>query len=318
MSNTPRLPQHDIDVLRGLAERKMRLAFDPINLERKAQWYRHDAGEAGRPMILAEAGGVVPDPVLECAHPWARGVESGLRFEQYQFDVLRDDHVIEPYLNTNWKIEAGDYGVQSVQHKADNDGRLGARRWDPPIKDLDRDWDKLKPRTFSVDRRATFDEMEKLETAFGASAPIRLRGGFWWTLGMTITAIDLIGMENLMLFMFDNPAGLHRLMAFLRDDHLACAEWLENNGLLSLNNENDYIGSGSEGHTRALPQPDWQPGAPVRLKDLWVLLESQETVGVGPDLFEEFIFPYQHQPGLGLTSSSLMAPASSARQSKRA
>lgn len=32
---------------------------------------------------------------------------------------------------------------------------------------------------------------------------------------------------------------------------------------------------------------------PVTAADLWVLLESQETVGVGPEFFEEFIFPYQ-------------------------
>ena len=58
---------------------------------------------------------------------------------------------------------------------------------------------------------------------FGDILPVRIRGGFWWTLGMTWTAIELIGLENLMLSMFDNPAGLHRLMAFLRDDHLAFA-----------------------------------------------------------------------------------------------
>jgi hypothetical protein len=110
---------------------------------------------------------------------------------------------------------------------------------------------------------------------------------------MTIVAIDLIGLENLMLAMYDNPAGLHRLMAFLRDDHLAFCRWLEREGLLSLNNENDYIGSGSEGHSRDLPRPGTTPGQPVRMKDCWALLESQETVGVGPELFEEFIFPYQ-------------------------
>jgi hypothetical protein len=103
----------------------------------------------------------------------------------------------------------------------------------------------------------------------------------------------LIGLENLMLYMYDNPAGLHRLMSFLRDDHLAFTQWLEREGLYSLNNANDYIGSGSMGYSRDLPHPDSVPGAPVRRKDLWCLSESQETVGVGPDLFEEFIFPYQ-------------------------
>jgi len=82
-------------------------------------------------------------------------------------------------------------------------------------------------------------------------------------------------------------------MGFLRDDYLAYAEWLEKEGLLTLNNENDYVGSGSMGYTRALPQRGWKAGTPARLKDLWVLLESQETVGVGAAQFEEFIFPYQ-------------------------
>ena len=44
----------------------------------------------------------------------------------------------------------------------------------------------------------------------------------------------------------------------------------------------------------AAPAPaDWRDGDPVRTRDQWVLLESQETVGVGPEQFEEFIFPYQ-------------------------
>jgi hypothetical protein len=42
-----------------------------------------------------------------------------------------------------------------------------------------------------------------------------------------------------------------------------------------------------------LPRGDWLAGATVRQRDLWVLLESQETVGVSPEHFEEFVFPYQ-------------------------
>jgi hypothetical protein len=102
--------------------------------------------------------------------------------------------------------------------------------------------------------------------------------------------------------MYDDPAGLHRLMKFLRDDHLAFASWLEREGLLSLNNENDYIGSGSIGYTRELPKTGTglvfqkkkpAPSPFLGMKDMWVLLESQETVGVGPKQFEEFKFPYQ-------------------------
>jgi hypothetical protein len=201
--------------------------------------------------------------------------------------------VVEPYLTLNWRVTIGNYGVEPVVQHGDNEGRLGARRWDPPIRDLDRDFGKLHPRSFAVDREATLAEKARMEAVFDGILPVRLRGSFYWTMGLTWRAIDLIGIESLMLLMYDNPAGLRRLLAFLRDDHLALADYLEREGLYTLNNEGDGVGSGSIGYTRALPQPDWRPGMPLRTRDLWVLSESQETVGVGPDQFEEFVFPHQ-------------------------
>jgi hypothetical protein len=110
---------------------------------------------------------------------------------------------------------------------------------------------------------------------------------------LTWEAINLIGLEPLMMAMYDHPQALHRLMTFLRDDFLHRLDWFEQEGLLTLNNKNDYVGSGSEGYTSELPAPGWQPGQPARVCDLWGLSESQETVGVSPKMFEEFIFPYQ-------------------------
>ena len=291
--------QADIDILRGLAERKARIAEDPVNAERKGLWYRHSSREGTRPLILAEVSGVMsevlPDAALRCRSPWARGVERSLRVELYQFGVLRDDHVVEPWINVGWRIHSSPWveGGEERVHRADNDGRLGARSWDPPILDIDRDFSKLSPRDHRVDRTGTLEEVERLEELFAGIVPVRIRGNQWWTMGLTWTAIDLIGLENLMLFMYDQPEGLHRLMRFIYEDTLAFADWLEVEGLLSLNNENDYIGSGSMGYTEDLPASGRGEGDPVRKRDQWVLVESQETVGVGPELFEEFIFPYQ-------------------------
>jgi len=294
------LEHADREILRRLAARKMEIAADPTNRERRDAWLHHDRAAGGRTMILAEWGGVrdqhrpFGEHRLGCTGKWARGLEWTLREEIARFEELGDDHVVEPWLSVNWRITASDYGVQPVMHTTTNEGHLAARNWDPPIRDLDRDFGLLKPRSFAVDRAATQTEQARVADAIGDICAVQVRGNPYWTMGMTIVAIDLIGLEGLMLAMYDNPDGLHRLMAFLRDDHLACNAWLEREDLLSLNNANDYIGSGSEGHTRALPQPEWQPGQPVRLRDRWVLLESQETVGVGPELFETFIFPCQH------------------------
>ncbi len=307
------LAPRDRDILRQLGARKAEIALHPVNEERRRAWLALDCGEGDRVMVLAEHGGIrdarrpFSGDRLECVDGWARSVEAGLRADIWLFEQLQDDHVAEPWLNAGWQVSCSDYGVQAVVHQGGDATHMGSRRWDPPIRDLDRDFDKLRPRTFAVDRDATLTAMERLENVLGDILQVRLRGSHYWTMGLTWRAIELIGLDHLMLTMYDQPQGLHRLMAFLRDDHQAFSDWLETEGLYTLNNENDYIGSGSMGYTADLPRggrPADAPVAapvdtsadtpvPVTAADLWVLLESQETVGVGPEFFEEFIFPYQ-------------------------
>ena len=93
------------------------------------------------------------------------------------------------------------------------------------------------------------------------------------------------------IFRVENPNLLHRMMAILRDGTLALLESLEEQGLLGFNNDGSYIGSGALGWSDELPQPDFD--GKVRICDMWGLAESQETVGVSPDMFAEFILPYQ-------------------------
>ena len=294
------LHQSEIDILRKLAEKKADIARSPANLERRELWYRHNALESTRPMVLAWTGGVLheifTDTTLQCENEWARKLEQKLRVEVYNHEVLRDDHVVEPWIDVKWHVTTTPYVDESEVHihipKTEN-GRLGARRWDPPIADISRDFHKLHERRFSVDRESSLLEKERLEKIFAGILPVRTRGAYWWTMGMTWRVIDLIGMQNLMLFTYDDPEGLHRILNYMFEDHVRFADWLEREGLFTLNNENDGVGSGSLGYTRELPIPERQDGMPVRKEDLWVLLESQETVGVGPDQFEEFIFPYQ-------------------------
>lgn len=290
------VPQ-DIEVLKRLAERKRALAEDPLNLERQRLWRRHAAHRGERPMVLVEGSVAFDD--LPCAQPacreeWARGVERSMKREIFKFEYLKDDYVVSPYIEWNWKVTATDFGVCSTQHYAERvSGNVSSRRWDPPIRDLDEDLGKLRPRELTVDREGSLAWKDHLERVFDGILPVRRRGGFWWTTGMTQTAIDLVGLQEFMTYMCTNPDGVHRLMAFLRDDQLRVTEWYEREGLLSLNNENDYIGSGSLGFTEELPQKDWKEGDPVRRKDMWVLSESQETSDVGPEMFEEFVFRYQ-------------------------
>jgi hypothetical protein len=299
----PVVTEHDRNILREVAARYHEIAEGAKNQKRRELWTQHNDLKETPPLVLIESFPAtfeyVTDDTLECEDEWARGQERALRLKISHYEQIDDDDAVDPFVSVGWQVSATGYGVAGKREQTKNisdESAIGVQtsyRWEPPIQDIERDFHKLKPREFTVNREATFAQKDFLEEVYGDVLPVRIRGGYGWTSGMTIVAIDLIGLEQLMLYMYDDPDGLHKIMAFLRDDHIAYAKWLERECLLNLNNEGDYVGSGGRGFTNDLPQADLPADSPPRLKDLWVLSESQETVGVGPDQFSEFIFPYQ-------------------------
>ena len=292
-----KIEDQDIRILRDLFKKKRELAELPVMAERRKLWLDHASLNSHRPMILAETQGVVdelvPVSTLQCKENWARRLERELRELIFRVEQVADDFVVEPRIEYLWQVRVGNYGVETQLVRGDNQGKLGSYHWDPPITDLDKDFDRLHFRPLEVDREGTLAWKNFLEEHFGDIMPVEQRGMYWWTSGLTWDAINLIGLQPFMLAMYDNPTGLHRLMAFLRDDFQHMLDWYEQENLLHLNNENDYVGSGSVGYTTELPPAGKGANEPIGAGDLWGLSESQETVGVSPAMFEEFILPYQ-------------------------
>ena len=88
------------------------------------------------------------------------------------------------------------------------------------------------------------------------------------------------------------PEYVHKLMNLLCEGILDMLDFLQENGLLALNNGGTYVGSGGFGFTDELPKPGYYLGKEVTTMDMWGLVESQETVSVSPEMYNEFIFPY--------------------------
>ena len=280
----------DREILRGLAGRVRELAEQPIMAERRKLWTQHNALQPTRPLILVAPEGawseILPDAQLQCVDQLLRGWEWRLRTQIYQAEVLGDDSVIEPDMNIGWQVGIGDYGVDVPYTQGDN---RGSYVWDAPLKDLERDLARLHYRALRVDRAASARDLARGQEIFGDLLTVRQRGQQWWTVGLTWEAVKLIGIEELMLAMYDHPAELHKLMAFLRDEMLHFIGWFEQEGLLSPNNAGNATGSGGNGCTTDLHPSE----TATRLQDYWGFAESQETVGVSPQMFDEFILPYQ-------------------------
>ena len=281
----------DRTVLRRLAARVAELAARPIEQQKRQLWYRHNALEATRPLIFCDPENgwneIIRPGDLEAQGTLARRWEMILRKEIYWGSEMGDDRVIEPYFNVAHVYNESDWGLHEMR-MGGQDG--GAYTWEAPLKSYDA-LGRLHYPQVTVDSQATARVRELAEETLGDLLAVRTKTAWWWSLGMTWTLINLRGLGQMMYDMLDHPDELHRLMAFLRDGHLAKLDFLERNGLLSLNNDGTYVGSGGFGWSHELPQPDF--AGQVRTRDLWGFAESQETVSVSPQMFGEYVLPYQ-------------------------
>ena len=281
----------DRQVLRRLASQVAELAARPIEQEKRGLWYRLNALEPTRPVIFCDPENgwneIITIDQFECEGELALRWEMNLRKEIFWGAEMCDDRVIEPYFIVSHVYDESDWGMHE-RKIGGTDG--GSYVWESPLKTYD-DLDKLHYPLITVNYEATERVVELATEVLGDILPVRLRTAWWWTLGMTWTLVNIRGLQQIMLDMFDHPDELHRLLAFLRDGHLAKLDFLEENNLLSLNNDGTYVGSGGFGWTNELPKDDFN--GQVRTVDMWGFTESQETVGVSPEMFAEFIFPYQ-------------------------
>jgi hypothetical protein len=167
----------------------------------------------------------------------------------------------------------------------------GSYVWEAPIKELS-DLEKIRIPEIKVDYKVTNQTIELAGEVFDGLLKVRLKGIWWWSFGFTYDLVRLIGLESMLMLFYDNPELIHGVMKKITKGYETKLKFLEDNNLLSLNNEGTYVGSGGLGYSDEMPGPDFD-GIRVRPIDMWGHSESQETSSVSPEMFEEFVFNYQ-------------------------
>ncbi len=231
---------------------------------------------------------VLPEEALLCTDPLARAWEAELRRRLIHAEFLKDDTPITSVFRVGWIWSDTGYGVEVPREQGEH---RGSYAWSPPFDSFEGIPARLSARRVRVDEEATRRQAAMAEEVFDGLLQVEVGGSFWWTLGLTWRAIDLVGLEGLMLGMVEDPSGVHRLMAWLRDEHAQFLDQLEQGGWLTPNTADHAIASGGYGFTDEIPAPE--PGEAATCANLWGFAESQETVGVSPSMFAEFVLPYQ-------------------------
>ncbi len=287
-----RISAEDRNTLRELAERKARLAFRDGEQEKRERWYRHNALQEKRPLILADPENgwneIITKSAIRCQGDLARRWELVLRKDIFWGEEILDDRPSEACFDVGHTFEESDVGIVE-DFQGGKEG--GAYTWEPHLRSLE-DVQAIHPPEIRVDQATTRDTIDLARQVLGDILEVRLRSAWWWSFGLTSRLVVLMGMQNMMLHLYDNPDLVHACMGRLRDGCLQKLDFLVENRLLTLNNDDAYVASGGLGYSRELPGGGFDPQK-VRTADLWGFSESQETTGISPMMFQEFIFAYQ-------------------------
>jgi hypothetical protein len=287
------LSKDEISHLRKLAKRQAELAALPIMEARKKIWFDMNDNVAGaRPPFAIESGtfdrDFMPESMLRCTSEFGKRLERNFLRHIRHHEIFNDDHVCPDTLDMEWHILFDEFGIQIETTRANGSAGYHVEH---PIKDLEADgFNMIKPATSEVDRTSTMAEKSFLEETFGDILPVVIQNTLFSSNCLTQRVLRLMSMETLFLAMYDCPEKLHALMSLLRDNAVRQARWMEEEGLLKLNNRNQRTCNTCYNFTTLLPKRKILDQ--VRLFDLWGTMDSQETVGVSPELFHEFIFPY--------------------------
>jgi hypothetical protein len=289
---------NDRETVRDLARRVKEIAAEPEQAEKTRLWRACNDLKPVRPMVYANPQGGWEELdrqwiILECAATTYRGLEHQLRRLILRRERIPDDYPVTdvfriPPVTTGDTYE--DYGVSLRTTRPDETN--GAYHIEPIINGAD-DIEKLHFRPVRIDLAATNARWEFVTEAIGDILSVIRVGRSNWRYGLTRVLIHMRGFQQMLLDYYENPRLIHRLMAFLRDDFLREIETYRSAGAVGLSNYPTMgLGSGGLGYCSDLPEEgtiDSIPGTEEGIA--WG--ESQETVGVGPDQFDEFVLQYQ-------------------------
>ena len=283
--------------IRDLAQRVAQEAADPRYDELRRLWWKHNSLIKDRPMVLCRPvsawAELVPADSLVSHDPVLRAVERHLRMKLWKVEIA-DDDVLEPWveLDAVWADPSPYHDMWGPHVELSRTGDRGGTFAYNPAVASEEDFALLRVPDHRIDEPATAVALEKAEEALADILPVRLnrvrRRNF---ISLGNTASYLFGLDRLLHHMVERPEWVHRMMAFLRDAHLAYFQSAERDGLLA---RNDYTTFNHlPRYVKDLPQPDFD-GTHVRLKDLWAEPENQEFTVVSPAMCEEFLYQYQN------------------------
>ena len=281
------IPEKDRERLRNLARKQLEYANCDRNDVILKQWDALAHGRRESPTVRLLFCNFYDEVVLsrlQCESQAGRELESMLLATLVGRELFDDDTPISPTFDVALEMWAEPFGAipQKTWTKTGKGFHIN-----PVIQDLQEDFEKLRGGHFGVNKEKTLAKMALAEDVFGDILPARM---VQWSLNgmMTNPLVALMGMENYYYAMYDYPDELHGVMDMATKVHEEFYDFLEREKLLLPTCGISPIAQESFAFNNELPTENV-----TKTTQCWGFLESQETTAVSPELFGEFVFPYQ-------------------------
>lgn len=278
---------HDLKILRERAALQLEYSHSEKNERIMSQWKALAAGRRESPtvrLLFSNYPNEVITPRMRCEGAEARMLENMLLSTLVGRELFDDDTPIAPTFDVYLRYGVKLFGLEpNITHIKDSSGY----HINPVIDDLEESLDKLRGGRVMIDLDGTNRLMELADEAFGDILPAKMKM-FNLTGAITNPLVHLTGLENFYYSMMDTPDALHAVMDLATGLYEELYDELEAKKLLLPTNGICGISQESFAFTDELPDDNV-----TRTNQCWGFLESQESVGVSPDMYGEFVYPYQ-------------------------
>ena len=260
-------------ILRELAKKQYEYSQTEKNKNRIREWTDHNSLQGKRPMIHLElwtfALEIIPQR-LQCKGEFARDVETKLYCNFLNQELFDDDRVTPDYYPLPYDTHFTLFNIPIKKHNS--------------VGSVGHEFISV------VDMESTMLKKQALEEAFGDILPVRVQMDCLYSVP-TQMIVHFMKMENMMFNIYDYPELFKEMMNRIADDTLAYYRMLEEKHLILPTTGGESLGQGSWCYNRELPGEEEAKIRPLTTRDVWGFMDSQETVGLSPEMFEEFIFP---------------------------
>jgi len=289
----------DTQRLRELAKKVAEIAALPIQEHNRKLWIATNDLKAVRPLVhvrdyyyyLLEYNDEMRTTIED---PFLQSIEQILLLRIYEWNHLRVDRVIEPYIECPIVFTDSGFGLGGylpAQRNVSKDYYDKAEHWEKVIRTPD-DIEKVKIPVVEYNETATMERLNSLREIFRDIMPVKLFGNYNFRCTPMDDIISWMGIDDAMINMATEPDFMHALLDRYIEAQISRIKQYEKLGILSSNNYFANVGNNCPGYTSKLP-PVTESGIGAKICDIWGENADQIMTSASPAMTNEFSFEHE-------------------------